>query len=71
MSNYTIQQPICEMNGAHDSRLASQDLQGLRFLEMNVRLPSSGHFYSSESESESESEWDLLPSRFTPTWNFF
>src|SRR4029434_5432290 len=25
----------------------------------------------SESESESESEWDLLPSRFTPTWNFF
>ena len=25
----------------------------------------------SVSESESESEWDLLPSRFTPTWNFF
>src|SRR4029434_5274446 len=31
------------------------------------------HVYlcSLTSESESESELDLLPSRFTPTWNFF
>ena len=30
-----------------------------------------GHTHTYTSESESESEWDLLPSRFTPTWNFF
>src|SRR4029434_5100861 len=30
-----------------------------------------GGVLASESESESESEWDLLASRFTPTWMFF
>src|SRR4029434_5314758 len=29
------------------------------------------NYYKCISESESESEWDLLPSRFTPTWIFF
>ena len=46
-------------------------LKAERAVKHSYKAPVSVHKTEVTPKSESESESDLLPSRFTPTWNFF